>query len=136
ARGGARKLPEPQIRQLRRWNALDWALYSHFNRSFLRAAEEFGAERLREEAAALRERRKVLAALCLRGGRPVRGADIAERSLRPFQPPGGGEIMGFELREGLSGKDREMCGRMALPELPYKDLLERRQFGVRNGSLG
>ncbi|NXX72454.1 G3ST4 sulfotransferase, partial [Spizella passerina] len=54
ARGSAHSLSAEQRRRLRAWNALDWALYSHFNRSFWRAAEEFGLERLRREAAELR----------------------------------------------------------------------------------
>ncbi|NXO74626.1 G3ST4 sulfotransferase, partial [Phainopepla nitens] len=54
SRAAPPKLPESQVRRLRRWNWLDWALYLHFNRSFWRQAEEFGLPRLREEAAALR----------------------------------------------------------------------------------
>ncbi|NXH49528.1 G3ST4 sulfotransferase, partial [Dicaeum eximium] len=122
-------------RRLRAWNALDWRLYSHFNRSFWRAAEEFGLERLRREAAELRRRRGELARRCLRGGGPAAARDIGDRLLRPFQPPGGAAVLGFALREGLGERDRQMCGRMALPELPYKDLLERIQFGGKNESL-
>ncbi|NXR83460.1 G3ST4 sulfotransferase, partial [Pycnonotus jocosus] len=44
-----------QRRRLRVWNSLDWALYSHFNRSFWRHAREFGMERLGKEVEELRE---------------------------------------------------------------------------------
>ncbi|NWV47580.1 G3ST4 sulfotransferase, partial [Daphoenositta chrysoptera] len=113
----------------RAWNSLDWALYSHLNRSFWRRAEKFGMQRLRDEVSELRRRRRALAARCLRGGGPVPARAIPDGNLRPFQPPGGGRILGFALREGLGGRERERCQRMAMPELQYKDLLERRQFG-------
>ncbi|NXJ31114.1 G3ST4 sulfotransferase, partial [Dicrurus megarhynchus] len=125
-----------QKRRLRAWNSLDWALYSHLNRSFWRKAEEFGLARLREEVARLRQRREFLAGRCLKGGGPVPAQAIPDGNLRPFQPPGGGKILGFALREGLGEEERELCSRMAMPELQYKDLLERRQFGAKNGSFG
>ncbi|NWW57293.1 G3ST4 sulfotransferase, partial [Ifrita kowaldi] len=49
------KTSPEQIRRLRAWNSLDWALYSHLNRSFWRKAEEFGIARLRDEVARLRK---------------------------------------------------------------------------------
>ncbi|NXR59322.1 G3ST4 sulfotransferase, partial [Rhadina sibilatrix] len=135
ARAAAVGVSARQAELLRAWNALDWALYSHFNRSFWRQASDFGLGRLRREAAELRRRRRELAGRCLRGGGPVLASDIQDGSLRPFQPPGAaGAILGFALKEGLGPEERELCGRMALPELPYKDLLERKQFG--NGSAG
>ncbi|NWI84283.1 G3ST4 sulfotransferase, partial [Dryoscopus gambensis] len=54
ARDSPRRTSRSQIRRLRAWNSLDWALYSHLNRSFWRKAEEFGLERLRREVAELR----------------------------------------------------------------------------------
>ncbi|NWV16553.1 G3ST4 sulfotransferase, partial [Origma solitaria] len=132
SRENSQKLSPEQIRRLRRWNSLDWALYSHLNRSFWRKAEKFGISRLKSEVAELRRRREFLAARCLRGGGPIPAKSIPDGNLRPFQPPGGGKILGFALREGLGAEERESCSRMALPELQYKDLLDRRQFG--NGS--
>ncbi|NXB41464.1 G3ST4 sulfotransferase, partial [Eulacestoma nigropectus] len=123
-----------RVRRLRAWNSLDWALYSHLNRSFWRKAEKFGLARLRDEVSRLRRRREALAGRCLRGGGPVPAQAIPDGSLRPFQPPGGGRILGFALKEGLGPEERERCARMAMPELQYKDLLERRQFGGRDGS--
>ncbi|NXC10617.1 G3ST4 sulfotransferase, partial [Orthonyx spaldingii] len=128
SRGDSRGASPAQIRRLRAWNSLDWALYSHLNRSFWRRAERFGLARLRDEVAELRQRRELLAARCLRGGGPVPAQAIPDGNLRPFQPPGGGKILGFALREGLEGEERELCERMARPELQYKDLLDRRQF--------
>ncbi|NXO19015.1 G3ST4 sulfotransferase, partial [Oriolus oriolus] len=54
ARAGSRRPSPVQIRRSRAWNSLDWALYSHLNRSFWRKAEEFGLARLRDEVARLR----------------------------------------------------------------------------------
>ncbi|NXB43625.1 G3ST4 sulfotransferase, partial [Leucopsar rothschildi] len=51
SRGSARRVSPAQARRLRAWNSLDWALYSHFNRTFWRQAERFGLRRLRREAA-------------------------------------------------------------------------------------
>ncbi|NWX38668.1 G3ST4 sulfotransferase, partial [Notiomystis cincta] len=121
SRDGARKVTPAQIRRFRAWNSLDWALYSHFNRSFWRKAEKFGIARLRDEVSKLRERREFLAGKCLRGGGPIPAQAIPDGNLRPFQPPGGGKILGFALREGLGKEERELCERMAMPELRYKD---------------
>ncbi|NXR19557.1 G3ST4 sulfotransferase, partial [Cinclus mexicanus] len=134
SRGSSRDLSPAQIRRLRDWNSLDWALYSHFNRSFWRHAESFGMARLRREVAEIRRRRRVLQDKCLVGGGPVPAREIPDGNLRPFQPPGGGKILGFALKEGLAAEERELCGRLAMPELPYKDLLERRQFGNGSGA--
>ncbi|NXX27274.1 G3ST4 sulfotransferase, partial [Nicator chloris] len=134
ARAAARPPSAERSRRLRAWNSLDWELYSHFNRSFWRQARQFGLARLSREAAEIRRRRQELAGKCLRGGGPVPAQAIPDGSLRPFQPPGGEKILGFALKDGLGRRERELCGRMALPELPYKDLLERRQFGPTNGS--
>ncbi|XP_068780093.1 galactose-3-O-sulfotransferase 4 [Struthio camelus] len=123
-----------QAARLRAWNALDWALYVHLNRSFWRRVEAFGAARLRAEVGRLRERRAALARRCLRGGGPVAAGDIAESRLRPFQPPGRAEILGYALRAGLPPAERERCARLATPELQYKDILDRRQFGSGNGT--
>ncbi|NXH63719.1 G3ST4 sulfotransferase, partial [Rhabdornis inornatus] len=134
SRGRAPRASPAQVRRLRAWNSLDWALYSHFNRSFWRQAERFGLRRLRSEVAEIRRRRRALAGKCLRGGGPVPAGAIPDGNLRPFQPPGGGSILGFALKDGLRGRERELCSRLALPELPYKDLLERLQFGPGNGT--
>ncbi|XP_014817109.1 PREDICTED: galactose-3-O-sulfotransferase 4 [Calidris pugnax] len=118
-----------QAARLRAWNSLDWALYTHLNRSFWRRAEAFGATRLRQEVARLRQRRQALARSCLRGGGPLPAPAIADGRLRPFQPPGRAQILGYALRAGLPPAQRELCVRLATPELQYKDILDRRQFG-------
>ncbi|OXB51245.1 hypothetical protein ASZ78_006266 [Callipepla squamata] len=129
-----RPLSAADKQRLRQWNALDWALYVHFNRSFWEKVAEFGARRMEEEVGRLRERREAMARRCLRGGGPVPGASVADGKLRPFQPGrGAAAVVGYALRDGLGPEDRERCEGMATPELQYKDRLERRQFGAARG---
>ncbi|NXP79130.1 G3ST4 sulfotransferase, partial [Ramphastos sulfuratus] len=127
--GAGPRVSPAQAARLRAWNGLDWALYAHLNRTFWRRAEAFGAARLREEVASLRQRRAAMARRCLRGGGPLPAGAIADGRLRPFQPPGRAQILGYALRAGLAPEERELCLRLATPELQYKDLLDRRQFG-------
>ncbi|NXF14335.1 G3ST4 sulfotransferase, partial [Smithornis capensis] len=131
--GRSQGITSSQARRLRAWNHLDWELYSHLNRSFWKKAEAFGIPRLRREVSRLRERRERLARRCLKGGGPIPAKAIPDGKLRPFQPPGGGNVLGFALREGLEPEERERCERLATPELQYKDLLEKRQFGGKRG---
>ncbi|NXT00676.1 G3ST4 sulfotransferase, partial [Jacana jacana] len=93
--GGAPRVSPAQAARLRAWNSLDWALYAHLNRSFWRRAEAFGATRLQQEVARLRQHRHALARRCLRGGGPLPARSIADGRLRPFQPPGRAEILGY-----------------------------------------
>ncbi|NXU43662.1 G3ST4 sulfotransferase, partial [Drymodes brunneopygia] len=55
SRDKSQKIRPDQVRRLRAWNSLDWALYSHFNRSFWEKARKFGISRLREEVGKIRE---------------------------------------------------------------------------------
>ncbi|NWW06351.1 G3ST4 sulfotransferase, partial [Oreocharis arfaki] len=54
SRDGPRESSPERVRRFRAWNSLDWALYSHLNRSFWRRAEKFGLSRLRREVSQLR----------------------------------------------------------------------------------
>ncbi|NWU93445.1 G3ST4 sulfotransferase, partial [Upupa epops] len=126
--GGGGRVTPGEMEKLRAWNHLDWALYSHLNRSFGRKAEAYGEQRLRREAEELRERRAELARRCLKGGGPLPARVISDGGLRPFQPPGREEILGYEVKEGLEPAERLLCSRLATPELQYKDLLDRKQF--------
>ncbi|NXO01440.1 G3ST4 sulfotransferase, partial [Rhinopomastus cyanomelas] len=126
--GKARRVSQGDIERLRAWNHLDWALYSHLNRSFAKKVEAYGAQRLRKEVEGLRKRREELARRCLKGGGPLPARVIADGELRPFQPPGREQILGYEVKEGLEPAERLLCSRLATPELQYKDLLDRKQF--------
>lgn len=119
--------PEGQERA-KRWCALDWRLYQHFNRTFwasLRA--ELGPRRLRSEVAQLRERRRVLSALCLQDDAPKNKTQITDPRLLPFQS-GVANILGYNLREGLDNETLRICQKMVMPELQYMAHLYTLQF--------
>lgn len=110
--------PEGQERA-KRWCALDWRLYQHFNRTFwaqLRA--ELSPRRLRSEVARLQARRRQLMTLCLQDGGPKDKKQITDRHLRPFQS-GKADILGYNLRQGLDNQTLQACQRMVMPELQY-----------------
>uniref|UniRef100_A0A8U8BLS1 Uncharacterized protein n=1 Tax=Geospiza parvula TaxID=87175 RepID=A0A8U8BLS1_GEOPR len=75
--------------------SLDWALSTHFNRSFWRGSAPgwsgCGAERPSCGGAAQRP-----GALCLQGGAPCPPGAIARRALRPFPPPGAARHPGLQ----------------------------------------
>ncbi|OCT90577.1 hypothetical protein XELAEV_18019193mg [Xenopus laevis] len=120
---------------LRAWNALDWYLYVYFNRTFWEKVEKFGREKMDIEVSRLRERRQQLAEICLEGLDPVRGNEINEKGIKPFQF-GQEKIMGWVVKMDLEPNTRAWCVQMVIPELRYKDILEAKQFpgSVRNGS--
>lgn len=111
----------------RAWNNLDWALYTHFNRSLWARIEQYGQSRLQRAVAELRARREALAKRCLMGGEALDPKYITDGRLRPFQF-GSAKVLGYVLQNGLSQKDREECERLATPELQYKDKLDAKQF--------
>ncbi|XP_048200272.1 galactose-3-O-sulfotransferase 2 [Perognathus longimembris pacificus] len=126
-RGPARLGPRGRARA-RRWCALDWRLYQHFNRTFwaqLRA--ELGPSRLRAEVARLRARQRELAGLCLQDGAPQNKTQIQDPGLRPYQS-GQAHILGYNLRQDLDNATRLLCRRMVMPELQYMAHLYARQF--------
>ncbi|KAM4637213.1 LOW QUALITY PROTEIN: galactose-3-O-sulfotransferase 4-like [Amazona ochrocephala] len=132
ASDGVPALSPEQSQRLRLWS-LDWALYTHVNRSFWRRVEAFGASRMEAEVSRLRRRREAASRRCLQGGAPSRLRPSPTGGCGPFQPPGRARILGYQLRAGLEGEERERCARMATPELQYKDILDRDQLGMGLG---
>lgn len=121
-------LTEEQRVKLREWNALDWALYQAFNRTFWENIHRFGVTRMEQEVALLRLRRDDLARVCLRdGGKPVEAHRIRDKNIRPFQS-GLVKILGYELQPGLDNATRMACLRLIRPEIQYKDVLDSKQF--------
>ncbi|XP_053318857.1 galactose-3-O-sulfotransferase 4 [Spea bombifrons] len=134
-RGASKPLERGDVERLRAWNALDWYLYTYFNRTFWEKVQHFGRERMDKEVKELRERRRQLAELCLEGLEPVKAEDIKDEAIKPFQF-GQEKIMGWAIKKDLIPSTRTQCVQMVTPELQYKDLLDARQFptGTRNGS--
>ncbi|XP_034864208.1 LOW QUALITY PROTEIN: galactose-3-O-sulfotransferase 2 [Mirounga leonina] len=127
ARSVASLTPEGQARA-KRWCALDWRLYQHFNRTFwARVRAELGPRRLRSEVARLRARRRELMARCLQDGVAKNKSQITDPQLRPFQS-GQADILGYNLRQGLDNQTQWMCQRMVMPELQYMARLYALQF--------
>ncbi|XP_070126862.1 galactose-3-O-sulfotransferase 2 [Equus caballus] len=119
--------PESQER-VKRWCALDWRLYQHFNRTFwFRVGAELGPRQLRSEVALLRARRRELTALCLQDGEPKNDSQITDPRLRPYQA-GKADILGYNIRQGLDNETLQMCLRMVIPELQYTAHLYALQF--------
>ncbi|XP_027445921.1 galactose-3-O-sulfotransferase 2 isoform X1 [Zalophus californianus] len=112
----------------KRWCALDWRLYQHFNRTFwARVHAELGPRRLRSEVTRLRARRRELMAQCLQDGVAKNKSQITDPQLRPFQS-GQADILGYNLRQGLDNQTQRMCQRMVMPELQYMAHLYALQF--------
>ncbi|XP_053453219.1 galactose-3-O-sulfotransferase 2 [Nycticebus coucang] len=112
----------------KRWCALDWRLYQHFNRSFwTQLHAELGPRQLRTEVALLRARRRELTALCLEDAAPKNKSQIRDPRLRPYQP-GAADILGYNLRQDLENATLRLCQRMVMPEIQYTAHLYALQF--------
>ncbi|XP_030044155.1 galactose-3-O-sulfotransferase 4 isoform X2 [Microcaecilia unicolor] len=122
------------VEKLKEWNALDWYLYTHFNRTFWQKVEQLGWENMREEVFQLQKRQKELMEECLQGNRPVEANSIRDDNIRPFQF-GIAKILGWVLKPDLNLLAKERCIRMVTPELQYKDLLNAKQFPPTNSSM-
>ncbi|XP_060049370.1 uncharacterized protein LOC132539236 [Erinaceus europaeus] len=131
-------LPPAMARRARAWSALDWALYSHFNRTLWARLDALGPG-VHAEVAALRRLRARWARTCLvGGGAALPGGALRDPQLTPLSH-GLAPILGYALRPGLGPRVRRTCRALATPELQYARRLYRRQFpgslgGVRTGS--
>ncbi|XP_006875298.1 PREDICTED: galactose-3-O-sulfotransferase 2 [Chrysochloris asiatica] len=119
----------PQDQELaRKWSALDWRLYQHFNRTFWnRVHSELGLWRLRREVALLRARQRELMSLCVQDGEPKNKSQITDLQLKPYQS-GKADILGYNLRPDLDNAMLQLCQRMVMPELQYMAHLYALQF--------
>ncbi|NWR79710.1 G3ST2 sulfotransferase, partial [Centropus unirufus] len=116
------------VEKIKDWNRLDWAIYTHFNKTFWeRIDRDFGRERMQREVRALRERQAELAGICLQGMGSVAPKDIKDSSLRPLQH-GSAKILGYNIKEGLDKETERMCRRLVTPELQYSSALYKKQF--------
>ncbi|XP_077007926.1 uncharacterized protein LOC143675913 [Tamandua tetradactyla] len=114
-------------RRARAWNALDSALYVHFNRTLWARLHALGPARLRQEVAALRRRRAQLAHTCLPHGMPAAPGAVRDPQLAPLSH-GLAPIVGYELRPGLDAATERACRLLATPELQFARRLYLRQF--------
>uniref|UniRef100_A0A8U8BL36 Uncharacterized protein n=1 Tax=Geospiza parvula TaxID=87175 RepID=A0A8U8BL36_GEOPR len=105
--------------------SLDWALSTHFNRSFWRGSAPgwsgCGAERPSCGGAAQRP-----GALCLQGGAPCPPGAIARRALRPFPPPGAARHPGLQrCARGCGRPSASAAGAWRCPSCPTRTCSSR-----------
>lgn len=114
--------------KIKRWNALDWRIYLHFNATFWHKVDQLvGPERMKTEVSQLRQLRVQLANTCLKDGRAVNPSQIKDAGLKPFQY-GAAVIQGYNLNPDLDPETRSRCERLVTPELQYTEHLYTQQF--------
>ncbi|KAG7218306.1 hypothetical protein INR49_010002 [Caranx melampygus] len=114
--------------KIRRWNALDWKIYLHFNATFWHKVDQLvGPEQMKREVSRLRELQVKLANTCLKDGRAVNPSQIKDAGLKPFQY-GAAVIQGYNLNPDLDPETRTRCQRLITPELQYTEHLYTQQF--------
>lgn len=114
--------------KIKRWNALDWRIYLHFNTTFWHKVESLvGQEKMKSEVFKLRDLQAKTAKICLKDGRPVDPSQIKDARLRPFQY-GAAVIQGYNLNTHIDKHTEIKCQRFITPELQYTDHLYSQQF--------
>ncbi|XP_022619207.1 galactose-3-O-sulfotransferase 2-like [Seriola dumerili] len=114
--------------KIRRWNALDWRIYLHFNATFWHKVDSLvGREQMKREVSQLRELQLKLANTCLKDGGAVDPSQIKDAGLKPFQY-GAAVIQGYNLNPDLDPQTRTQCQRLITPELQYTERLYTQQF--------
>lgn len=123
-----RELSSETAEKVRRWNALDWSIYLHFNATFWhRVKSQIGNERMKREVLRLRELQAKLANTCLKEGEAVDPAHIKDAGLKPFQY-GAAVIQGYNLNSQIDELTKTKCQRFITPELQYTNRLYSQQF--------
>lgn len=120
--------------KIKRWNALDWRLYLHFNTTFWHKVEsQIGKEQMKREVIKLRELQAKLAHTCLREGEAVDPSHIKDVGLKPFQS-GAAVIQGYNLNSHIDELTKTKCQRFITPELQYTNRLYAQQFPELTGN--
>lgn len=116
--------------KIKRWNALDWRIYLHFNTTFWNKVDRLvGQEQMKREVSQLRELQAKLANTCLKDGGAVDPSQIKDAGLKPFQY-GAAVIQGYNLNPDIDRQTKTKCQRLITPELQYTDRLYTQQFPV------
>nr|XP_020474737.1 galactose-3-O-sulfotransferase 2-like [Monopterus albus] len=114
--------------KIKRWNALDWRIYLHFNTSFWHKVNSLvGQEQMKREVSQLRELQAKLANTCLKDGGAVDPSQIKDARLKPFQY-GSAVIQGYNLNPHIDRQTKTKCQRLITPELQYTEHLYTQQF--------
>ncbi|XP_054482793.1 galactose-3-O-sulfotransferase 2-like [Anoplopoma fimbria] len=114
--------------KIKRWNALDWRIYLHFNTTFWHKIDSLvGQEQMKKEVYHLRELQAKLANSCLKDGGAVDPSLIKDAGLKPFQY-GAAVIEGYNLNPHIDRQTKIKCQRLITPELQYTNRLYTQQF--------
>ncbi|XP_047191760.1 galactose-3-O-sulfotransferase 2 [Scophthalmus maximus] len=114
--------------KIKKWNALDWRIYLHFNTTFWQKVNSLvGQEQLITEVSQLRELQLKLSNTCLKDGGAVDPSQIKDAGLKPFQY-GAAVIQGYNLNPHIDKEPRTKCQRLITPELQYTEHLYTQQF--------
>ncbi|CAM9166860.1 unnamed protein product, partial [Lampetra planeri] len=114
--------------KIKKWNALDWRIYLHFNGTFWKKVDSLvGREQMEEELAELRQLQALLTDICLQDGGAVHPSKIQDGSLKPYQS-GGAVVQGYNLNPDLDKTIRAGCEKLITPELQYTAHTYRKQF--------
>ncbi|XP_072289746.1 galactosylceramide sulfotransferase [Eucyclogobius newberryi] len=110
--------PELRARALE-WNAIDWKLYQHFNKTFWTKVDTYGLRRMALDVAELRRRNEEMTDACIEGGQAVDAGSIHETAMQPWQPIGEKSILGYNLKHNVDKAYRKLCRKMLTPEIQY-----------------
>lgn len=114
--------------KIKRWNALDWRIYLHFNTTFWHKVEsQIGKEQMKREVFKLRELQSKLAHTCLKEGEAVDPSHIKNVGFKPFQS-GAAVIQGYNLNTHIDDLTKTKCQKLITPELQYTNRLYTQQF--------
>lgn len=123
-----RKLSPETTEKVKKWNALDWRIYLHFNATFWRKIDTIiGRQQLEKEVSELKALQTELADICLKDGGAVDPSKIQDAGLKPFQY-GAAVIQGYNLNSDMDAQTKVKCERLITPELQYTDRLYLQQF--------
>ncbi|KAJ0063987.1 hypothetical protein NL108_015137 [Boleophthalmus pectinirostris] len=123
-----RKLSPETEDKIKKWNALDWRIYLHFNSTFWYKLDTVvGRVQLEKEISELRALQTKLAGICLKDGGAVDPSKIKDTGIKPFQY-GAAVIQGYNLNPDMNNQTRAECERLIRPELQYTDKVYRQQF--------
>ncbi|KAM9836427.1 galactose-3-O-sulfotransferase 3 [Aulostomus maculatus] len=117
--------------KIRAWNSLDAHLFDHFNASLWRQLSALGPACVTREVRLLREAQERLMRSCFGGRMPLlrSAAQIKNKDLRPWQPSGKVDIVGYDLpvnvSRGFSSLAQDLCLKLIMPEVQYTRVLLR-----------
>ncbi|XP_033839697.1 galactose-3-O-sulfotransferase 3 [Periophthalmus magnuspinnatus] len=122
----------PQLSaKIRAWNSVDAHLFDHFNASLWRQLSALGLDCVAREVQLLRQAQEKLMRTCFAGQTPLRSAaQIKNKDLRPWQPNGKVDIVGYELPSNISvgaWTPPDVCLKLIMPEIQYTKVLLRSQ---------